>query len=101
MKTMGTLTRLDDLIASYSSKGPTAIDHVVKPDIVAPGNRITAAAVPAAWLYRNAPDNGKVLRAEYEQTNSKEFSNDYFRLSGTSMSAALVSGAAALLLQKD
>ena len=32
--------RGDDLIASYSSKGPTLIDHVVKPDIVAPGNRV-------------------------------------------------------------
>src|SRR5208282_1418967 len=38
MKSMGTPTRADDLIATYSSKGPTAIDHIVKPDIVAPGN---------------------------------------------------------------
>src|SRR5229473_2720799 len=40
MKTMGTATRADDLIASYSSKGPTLLDHVVKPDLVAPGNLI-------------------------------------------------------------
>jgi serine protease AprX len=38
MKPMGTPTRADDLIASYSSKGPTLLDHVVKPDIFAPGN---------------------------------------------------------------
>ena len=38
MKPMGTPDRADDLIASYSSKGPTLFDHVVKPDIVAPGN---------------------------------------------------------------
>ena len=38
MKPMGTSTRADDLIASYSSKGPTLLDHIVKPDIVAPGN---------------------------------------------------------------
>ena len=38
MKPMGTPTRADDLIASYSSKGPTSLDHIVKPDIVAPGN---------------------------------------------------------------
>src|SRR5580693_3312538 len=31
MKTMGTPTRLDDEMASYSSKGPTGIDHIVKP----------------------------------------------------------------------
>ena len=30
MKPMGTPTRTDDLIASYSSKGPTAIDAVAK-----------------------------------------------------------------------
>src|SRR5208282_4947363 len=40
MKTEGTPTRTDDLIASYSSKGPTAIDHIVKPDLVAPGNNV-------------------------------------------------------------
>jgi serine protease AprX len=39
MKTMGTPSRSDDLIATYSSKGPTLLDHVVKPDIVAPGPR--------------------------------------------------------------
>jgi subtilisin family serine protease len=42
MKTMGTPTRADDLIATYSSKGPTLFDHVVKPDLVAPGNRIVS-----------------------------------------------------------
>src|SRR5205823_3748297 len=36
MKDMATTTRGDDLIASYSSKGPTLRDHVAKPDIVAP-----------------------------------------------------------------
>ena len=38
MKPEGTATRADDLIASYSSKGPTMVDHIVKPDLVAPGN---------------------------------------------------------------
>jgi serine protease AprX len=41
-KTNGTSSRLDDSIASYSSKGPTAIDHIVKPDLVAPGNNIVS-----------------------------------------------------------
>jgi serine protease AprX len=35
MNTVGTLTSVDDKIASYSSKGPTVIDHVVKPDLTA------------------------------------------------------------------
>jgi serine protease AprX len=29
-------------IASYSSKGPTLLDHIVKPDLVAPGNRLVS-----------------------------------------------------------
>src|SRR5208337_3989897 len=42
MKSMGTPTRTDDLIATYSSKGPTLIDHVAKPDLVAPGNQLVS-----------------------------------------------------------
>ena len=42
MKTMGTLSNADDRVASYSSKGPTLIDHVAKPDLVAPGNRVVS-----------------------------------------------------------
>jgi serine protease AprX len=38
MKPLGTPTRVDDLIASYSSKGPTVVDAIAKPDLVAPGN---------------------------------------------------------------
>jgi len=48
--TNGTATRSDDLIASYSSKGPTRLDHVVKPDVVAPGNRVVAVAAPGSSL---------------------------------------------------
>ena len=36
----GTITRRDDDVASYSSRGPTAIDGLIKPDLVAPGNKI-------------------------------------------------------------
>jgi len=28
------------VIASYSSKGPTQVDRIVKPDLVAPGNQM-------------------------------------------------------------
>ena len=42
MNTENTYTTSDDLIASYSSKGPTLLDHVVKPDLVAPGNLIVS-----------------------------------------------------------
>jgi serine protease AprX len=58
MKPMGTPTRADDLIASYSSKGPTLLDHIVKPDIVAPGNLMTSVlASSSATLVKTSPKN--------------------------------------------
>ena len=42
MKDRGDGTRTDDRIASYSCKGPTAIDNYVKPDLVAPGNLVVS-----------------------------------------------------------
>ena len=50
MNTVGTLSRADDKITSYSSKGPTLIDHVVKPDLVAPGNRILSLRDNGSYL---------------------------------------------------
>src|SRR6202007_895655 len=61
MKTMGTPSRTDDLIASYSSKGPTLFDHVVKPDIVAPGNRVVSLLASTATLPATYPNNNLPL----------------------------------------
>jgi serine protease AprX len=52
-RTMGTATRVDDAIASYSSKGPTLVDHLVKPDLVAPGNRLVSLRVAGSTLDTN------------------------------------------------
>src|SRR5205814_262054 len=57
MKPMGTPQRTDDLIASYSSKGPTVVDAVVKPDLVAPGNLLVSLAAPNSTLYTQNPAN--------------------------------------------
>ncbi len=98
MKPMGTSSRADDLIASYSSKGPTLIDHVVKPDIVAPGNMaISVLASSNATLVKASPKNIVALSA---YGNGKGTSS-YFMLSGTSMATPVVSGAVALLVQKN
>ena len=50
MNTVGTPSRSDDKVTSYSSKGPTLLDHVVKPDLVAPGNRIFSLRDNASFL---------------------------------------------------
>ncbi len=99
MNTKGTPDRADDVMTSYSSKGPTAIDHIVKPDLVAPGNRIVSLQT-GGYLQHNFPNNRPWV-SYYQTGNSNKFSDKYFILSGTSMAAAVVSGGAALLIQKN
>lgn len=64
----------DDTIASFSSRGPTK-EGLNKPDIVAPGVNIMSLS------------------------NTKQ--NGYTSLSGTSMATPVISGAIALLLEKE
>jgi serine protease AprX len=65
MNDESTVDRSDDRIASYSSKGPTGIDHIVKPDLVAPGNRIVSLATPSSVLYSGAASAGLTIPASY------------------------------------
>ena len=84
----GTLGRGDDLLAWFSAWGSP--DSNAKPDLVAPGRRIVSLRVPGSALDVLFPD--RVVVAQNGAT--------YFRLTGTSMATAVVSGAAALLLQR-
>ncbi len=64
------------IITSFSSAGPTAYGHLLKPDVTAPGGEILSATLP-------------------------EFAGASFAsFNGTSMSAPHVAGAASLLLQR-
>ncbi len=95
MRDMGTATRSDDRVASYSSKGPTLIDHIVKPDLVAPGNVTVSTASTSAYLTTHYPGNWAPY-SYYLVNGPSAASATYFKLSGASMAASIVSGAAAL-----
>ena len=53
--TQGTLTRNDDIMANYSSRGPTFLDWSAKPDLVAPGTGTVSLAVPGSTFYMTKP----------------------------------------------
>jgi serine protease AprX len=89
----GTATTADDALASWSSRGPTAIDGLAKPDVAAPGRKIVSLRSPGSTLDLELPDR---LVAGLDP-----LAPAYFRLSGTSMAAPVVTGVVALMLERN
>jgi serine protease AprX len=89
LNTWNTVTRDDDTVTTYSSRGPTRYDMTMKPDVVAPGNKIVSLTAAGSYLSARYPE----LRVAGSGTNA------YSMMSGTSMASAMVSGGAALLLE--
>ena len=87
--TFGTPSRDDDEVTTYSSRGPTKYDNNAKPDLAAPGNKIVSLEAPNSYIATHYPS----------EHIAGSGNNAYLRMSGTSMSAPMVTGAAALLLQ--
>lgn len=102
MSPLGTWTRTDDIVASYSSKGPTLLDHILKPDIMAPGNKITSLLAPGTTLAGLAPTSALVNCDVNLGVNcGAVVGPKYLQLSGTSMATPVVSAGAALMIQAN
>jgi serine protease AprX len=96
----GDYDRTDDIMTTYSSKGPTAIDHIVKPDLVAPGNQVVSEQSPNSMLVTEYPTN-QIPTNDYNPAGSSSYSPYFLTLSGTSMATPVVSGVAAMLIDGD
>jgi serine protease AprX len=81
-----TMAITDDRVAAFSGRGPTRSNGVPKPDLVAPGVHTVSLRAP-----------GSAIDQAYGATAS--VGTDYFRGTGTSMSAAVVTGTVAQMLQ--
>jgi serine protease AprX len=82
---VGTADPRDDVVADFTSGGSVAR----RPDLLAPGKSVVSLRVPGSLSDVQHPE-GRI---------AAETSGRSFRGSGTSQAAAVVSGAAALLLQ--
>ncbi|MEL6870920.1 MAG: S8 family peptidase [Pseudomonadota bacterium] len=85
----------DDYVSSFSSRGPSVGDLVMKPDLVAPGNKIIASIQQGSYLD---------IALQSRRRNCSVSSNcqdRYLEMSGTSMAAPLVAATAARMLDKD
>src|ERR1051325_2373368 len=102
--TYGTDPRNEDSIATYSSRGPSRgftvdaygsrhYDNSIKPDLVAPGNKIVSAEAVNNVLVKTHPE---LETNNYPTTNMK-----VMFMSGTSVSAPVVAGTAALMLEAN
>jgi serine protease AprX len=78
----GTATTEDDVVSAFSNDG----DGTRNPDVVAPGDKVVSLRSAGSYLDAKAP--------------AARIGERLFRGSGTSQAAAVVSGAAALLVQQ-
>jgi serine protease AprX len=90
LDTKNTITRSDDVVAPFSSRGPTWYDGYAKPDVVAPGRRVVSFMAKDSYLYKAYP-------SWYVNAATRT----YMPLSGTSMAAAVTTGVVADIIAES
>jgi len=88
--TKGTLSRVDDRVAGYSSRGPSWYDGLAKPDILAPGQAMISNEV-----------DGSTLAITYPDLITSTGGSKFLRLNGSSMATGVVSGLAAIMIEAN
>jgi len=88
--TQNTVTRDDDRVAAYSSRGPSWYDGYAKPDLVAPGQDLISDAALKSNLVKELGN---------DLVSAKKTGQLFLKLSGTSMATAVTTGSVALVLQ--
>jgi hypothetical protein len=81
----------DDIVPEWSSSGPT-LDGFIKPDVLAPGAQIIS------YMYNGGSNDPNTASLALQHPNYSETAS-LFRMNGTSMSTAVVSGVVARMLQ--
>lgn len=76
----------DDNLSTFSSGGPTAVDKLAKPDLLAPGRSVISSRSPGSNIDVSNP--------------ASVVGTSYFKGSGTSFSTGVASGIAALVIQR-
>ena len=82
----GTTDRSDDIVPGFSQRGAVA-EGKRAPDLVAPGTSVVSLRAPGSFVDQMHGDTGAI-------------GDRFFKGSGTSQAAAVVSGASALLLSQ-
>ena len=76
----------DDTLATFSSVGPTPVDGLAKPDVVASGKSVVSTRASGSTIDTDHPE--------------ARIGDTYFKGSGTSFSAPITAGAAALVIDR-